>query len=89
MVSVLRKEEEREDWRIERQSECACITAGSRSTYLSPHTLAVLGVGRESVPVTIVQHGLCGVSMSMSTTVKNNEVMEGIVVHEEIEKKDD
>ena len=67
----------------------ACITAGSSSTYLSPHSLAVLGVGRESVPVTIVQHGLCGVSMSMSTTVKNNEVMEGIVVHEEIEKKDD
>ena len=63
-----------------RQSECECITAGSSSTYLSPHTLAVLGVGRESVPVTIVQHGLYGVSMSMRTTVENNKVIEGIVV---------
>ena len=67
----------------------ACITAGSSSTYLSPHTLAVLGVGRESVPVTIVQHSLYGVSVSMVTTVEDNEVMEGIVVQEDSEKKDD
>ena len=58
-------------------------------TYLSPHTLAVLGVGRESVPVTIVQHSLYGVSVSMVTTVEDNEVMEGIVVQEDSEKKDD
>ena len=69
-----------------RQFECACIVAGSSSTYLSPHTLAVLGVGRQSIPVTIVQHGLCGVSMSMSTTVEIKYVLEGIVAYEDSEE---
>ena len=52
---------------------CACVTTWVSSTYLCSHTLAVLCVCGESVPVTIVQHCLCRVRMNEKVKAKHNK----------------
>ena len=45
----------------------------TKGIYLSSHALAVLGVCRQSVPVAVIEHCLCGDRVNISKAVQYDE----------------